>query len=179
MAMMQDQKEILERMGAMNALEPEEGKISVSDIQRWRVCVDFTDDANDQLTALSAVMDDKQFVKVEIAYSFGVSPESYIRLQEIKPGFDKDGNEYLSVNEIKAAINSMSGLTVKQRAVLWQLATGSKSARKNPYDAKVGQQVIEAKEKAKANSSSGAGAKAAGEDDSFQQAFLNQLLGIG
>lgn len=166
-------------MSTMNALEPEEGKISVSDIQRWRACVDFSDDANDQLTALSAVMDDTQFEKVKIAYSFGVEPEAYVRLQEIKSGFDKDGNEYLSNNEIKAAIDSMSGLTMKQRAALWQLATGSKSARKNPYDGKVGQQVIDAREKAKESADSGAGTNAAEDDDSFQQAFLNQLLGRG
>ena len=88
---------------------------------------------------------DKQFVKVKIAYSFSVEPEAYVRLQEIKYGFDADGNEYLSNNEIKAAINSMSGLTTKQRAALWQLATGSTSARRNPYDGKVGQQVINAR----------------------------------
>ena len=174
-----DPEDAYKLMGTMNALEPEEGKISVSDIQRWRACVDFSDDANDQLTALSAVMDDKQFVKVKIAYSFSVEPEAYVRLQEIKYGFDADGNEYLSNNEIKAAINSMSGLTTKQRAALWQLATGSTSARKNPYDGKVGQQVIDAREKAKENADSGAGMNAMGDDESFQQAFLNQLLGRG
>ena len=174
-----DPEDAYKLMGTMNALEPEEGKISVSDIQRWRACVDFSDDANDQLTALSAVMDDKQFVKVKIAYSFSVEPEAYVRLQEIKYGFDADGNEYLSNNEIKAAINSMSGLTTKQRAALWQLATGSTSARRNPYDGKVGQQVIDAREKAKENADSGAGMNAMGDDESFQQAFLNQLLGRG
>ena len=174
-----DPEDAYKLMGTMNALEPEEGKISVSDIQRWRACVDFSDDANDQLTALSAVMDDKQFVKVKIAYSFSVEPEAYVRLQEIKYGFDADGNEYLSNNEIKAAINSMNGLTTKQRAALWQLATGSTSARKNPYDGKVGQQVIDAREKAKENADSGAGMNAMGDDESFQQAFLNQLLGRG
>ena len=122
---------------------------------------------------------DKQFVKVKIAYSFSVEPEAYVRLQEIKYGFDADGNEYLSNNEIKAAINSMNGLTTKQRAALWQLATGSTSARRNPYDGKVGQQVIDAREKAKENADSGAGMNAMGDDESFQQAFLNQLLGRG
>ena len=174
-----DPEDAYKLIGTMNALEPEEGKISVSDIQRWRACVDFSDDANDQLTALSAVMDATQFEKVKISYSFGVEPEAYVRLQEIKSGFDKDGNEYLSNNEIKAAIDSMSGLTTKQRAALWQLATGSKSARKNPYDGKVGQQVIDAREKAKESADSGAGTNAAEDNDSFQQAFLNQLLGRG
>ena len=108
-----------------------------------------------------------------------LSGVTYVRLQEIKYGFDADGNEYLSNNEIKAAINSMSGLTTKQRAALWQLATGSTSARRNPYDGKVGQQVIDAREKAKENADSGAGMNAMGDDESFQQAFLNQLLGRG
>ncbi|MDD7673711.1 MAG: hypothetical protein PUJ12_02815, partial [Oscillospiraceae bacterium] len=68
-------------------------------------------------------------------------------------------------------------------AALWQLATGSTSARKNPYDGKVGQQVIDAREKAKENAKenadSGAGMNATEDDESFQQAFLNQLLGRG
>lgn len=71
-----------------------------------------------------------------------LSGVTYVRLQEIKYGFDADGNEYLSNNEIKAAINSMSGLTTK-------------------------------------NADSGAGMNAMGDDESFQQAFLNQLLGRG
>lgn len=172
-----DPEDAYKLMGTMNALEPEEGKISVSDIQRWRACVDFSDDANDQLTALSAVMEDKQFVKIKIAYSFGVEPEAYVRLQEIKSGFDKDGNEYLSNNEIKAAIDSMSGLTTKQRAALWQLATGSKSARKNPYNSEMGQKVIDAREAAKEKNASETSTTTSSGEDSFSQEVLNQILG--
>lgn len=172
-----DPEDAYKLMGTMNALEPEEGKISVSDIQRWRACVDFSDDANDQLTALSAVMEDKQFVKVKTAYSFGVEPESYVRLQEIKSGFDKDGNEYLSNNEIKAAIDSMNGLTTKQRAALWQLATGSKSARKNPYSSEMGQKVIDAREAAKEKNASETSTTTSSGEDSFSQEVLNQILG--
>ena len=120
---------------------------------------------------------DKQFVKVKIAYSFSVEPEAYVRLQEIKYGFDADGNEYLSNNEIKAAINSMSGLTTKQRAALWQLATGSTSARRNPYDGKVGQQVIDAREAEKERGNSGTSTTTSSGDDSFSQEVLNQIQG--
>jgi len=40
-------------------------------------------------------------------------------------------------------------LTNDEKAVLWQLFTGSKSAKGNPYSATVGRRVLDAKEAAK------------------------------
>ena len=40
-------------------------------------------------------------------------------------------------------------LTNEMRAVLWQLFTGSKSAKNNPYSERVGSQVIAEREKTK------------------------------
>lgn len=73
----------------------------------------------------------------------------------------------------------MSGLTTKQRAALWQLATGSTSARKNPYSSETGQKVIDAREAAKERDASGTSTTTPTGDDSFAQEVLNQLLGRG
>ena len=46
--------------GALNELQPEDGEDEASDLQKWRASVDFSDDVDDQLAALSAVMTDAQ-----------------------------------------------------------------------------------------------------------------------
>lgn len=112
--------------------------------------MDFSDDVDDQLAALSMVMTDAQFQKVEIANDFGVRPETYVTLQEIKSQYDADGNNSYKNTEIQAAVDGLPGrYTRKQKAVLWQLATGSTSARNNPYSREIGQQVLDAKKAAK------------------------------
>ena len=168
--------------GALDELEPEEGEESVSDLQKWRASVDYFEDVEDQLTALSMVMPDTQFIKVEIANDFGVTPDAYITLQEIKPRFDADSNGSYKQTEIQAAIDSMSGrYTTEQKAVLWQLTTGSTSSKINPYSRQVGQRVLDAKKNAKEQAASQAETDIGGEyeDYSFSQAVLDQLLGRG
>lgn len=63
------------------------------------------------------------------------------------PKYDEDENQSYSQKEIAAAVDAIGGslnLTTKQKAVLWQIATGSKSAKNNPYSVDVGWNVIDA-----------------------------------
>ena len=177
-----DPDEAYDLTGALNELQPEDGADEVSDLQKWRASVDFSDDVEDQLAALSAVMTDAQFQKVEIANNFGVSPDAYVTLQEIKPQYDDDGNGSYKNAEIKAAVDGLPGYyTTEQKAVLWQLATGSTSARNNPYSRQVGQQVLDARAAAKeaAAQEQTEAPTDSTDDDSFSQALLDQLLGRG
>lgn len=171
-----DANEAYELNGVLEDLEPEDGKEQISDLQKWRASVNFSDDVEDQLTALSIVMNDSQIQKVEIAHSYGISPDSYVTLQEIKPRYDADGNGAYKQAEITAAVDALPGrYTTQQKAVLWQLATGSNSAKNNPYDRKVGQQVIDTRKAAKENRQE----TEPNDQDDFSQAVLNQLLGRG
>lgn len=177
-----DPDEAYDLTGALNELQPEDGADEVSDLQKWRASVDFSDDVEDQLAALSAVMTDAQFQKVEIANNFDVSPDAYVTLQEIKPQYDADGNGSYKNAEIKAAVDGLPGYyTTEQKAVLWQLATGSTSARNNPYSRQVGQQVLDARAAAKeaAAQEQTEAPTDSTDDDSFSQALLDQLLGRG
>lgn len=177
-----DPDEAYDLTGALNELQPEDGADEVSDLQKWRASVDFSDDVEDQLAALSAVMTDAQFQKVEIANNFGVSPDAYVTLQEIKPQYDADGNGSYKNAEIKAAVDGLPGYyATEQKAVLWQLATGSTSSRNNPYSRQVGQQVLDARAAAKeaAAQEQTEAPTDSTDDDSFSQALLDQLLGRG
>lgn len=132
---------------ALDELEPVEGKEQVSDVQKWRTCVDTFSNEATQLAALAAKMNDSQRAKLNIAYEYSVSPDTYVTLKEILPKFDADGSGGLSQAEITKAINSIKGLTNTQRAVLWQISISGKSAKNNPYSTKVGQQVLDALDK--------------------------------
>ena len=152
---------------SLNELEPEDGKKNVSPAQKWRAAIDAASDAETQKAALKAVMTDDAWAKFQIADSFGIVPEAWVRLKETLPKYDTDGNGSYKNTEVEAAIDGMSGsgallapwdvessraelyLTNDEKAVLWQLFTGSKSAKGNPYSATVGRRVLDAKEAAK------------------------------
>jgi hypothetical protein len=147
----------------MAELAPEEGKKTVSDVQKWRVAIDAVDGTSAQRDALLAVMKDSTKQKYEIADSYGIEARTWVQLKEILPQFDEDGNGSYKGEEIENAIDALNGhsgimlpggdgpqqLTNEMRAVLWQLFTGSKSAKNNPYSERVGSQVIAEREKAK------------------------------
>ena len=147
----------------MAELAPEEGKKTVSDVQKWRAAIDAVDGTSAQRDALLAVMKDSTKQKYEIADSYGIEARTWVQLKEILPQFDEDGNGSYKGEEIENAIDALNGhsgimlpggdgpqqLTNEMRAVLWQLFTGSKSAKNNPYSERVGSQVIAECEKAK------------------------------
>lgn len=147
----------------MAELTPDEGKKTVSDVQKWRAAIDAVDGADAQHDALLAVMKDSTKQKYEIADSYGIEARTWVQLKEILPQFDEDGNGSYKGEEIENAIDALNGhsgimlpggdgpqqLTNEMRAVLWQLFTGSKSAKNNPYSERVGSQVIAEREKTK------------------------------
>ena len=155
------------------ALAKEMGAGDLDDLTKWRASVDFSDDVEDQLTALSMVMTDSQIRSVEIANAFGVVPEIYVSFCEIRSQYDADGNGSLKQTEVQAAIDSMSGLSTRQKAVLWQIMnSATSSAKNNPYSRAVGQQVLDAKAAAKE-------LETEEEADSFYDELLRQMMGRG
>lgn len=146
-----DPDEAYELADALDDLEPEEGENQVTNVQKWRECIKFSDNVGIQLAALRGVItDDNQYAKIQMAYDFGVTPDSYVSLQEIKAQFDADGNGSYTNDEMKAAVDSLPGnLSMEQKAVLWQLGTGNKSAKNNPYSREVGQKIVDARAAAK------------------------------
>ncbi len=144
---------------ALNALEPEEGKKTVSYVQRYRAVLSAELSEDDQLAALQELMQESEYSKLQVGYSYGVTPEAYVTFRELLPQYDADGNGTLNQKEVEKALDSMGGgiglvlpggsggdqpLTVKQQAVLWQLANKSWRPNKNPYSTSVGKKVYDA-----------------------------------
>ena len=130
----------------LSELKPVNGNTSVSDVQKWRTCVDFSENTGIQMSALASVMSESQYKKLEIANNLGVNPDLYVTMKEVLPNFDADGNGNYKQDEIKAAIDSLGdNYTIEQKAVLWQLTSTSTSAKNNPYSTSIGQSVLDAK----------------------------------
>ena len=138
---------------SLDELEPLPDKSTVSNLQKWRVCVDFSDDVEDHLTALSMIddMEPKSLAVWETANNYGVAPDVYVTFQEIATQYDTNGNGSYTQAEAKAVIDAeFSHLTTEQKAVLWQWVCYSSTSKKNPYDPKVGQSFIDSRDAAKA-----------------------------
>lgn len=160
-----DDETAYEVNNAISDLEPLDGEDKVTSLQRYRAVIDTVPDVSEQLSVLETVMGESEYKKVNTGYSFGVSPNAYVTVKEILPQFDQpnDSGNYgtYTQEEYEAALDSLStsslilpgdtrvNLTNDQKAVLWQLLTGSSSAKNNPYSVRIGNQVLSALEAAK------------------------------
>ena len=139
-----DSEDAYELASDMADLEPEAGTDQVSDLQRWRLCVDSFSNEMFQLSSLCGYMTEDQYEKVERAYSFGVKPKSYVTMKERLPQYDSDRNGSITQAEAKAAIDGMN-VSNNQKAVLWQMVDSGWSAKSNPYNKEIGQKVKDSK----------------------------------
>ena len=146
----------------LKKLEPLEGAKTVKTYQKWRVALNNTSGYTAQLKAIEAATpstEAKHITKMKVAHDYGMDLDVYVTLKEWLPEYDENGNGNYSGAEVQAAIDGISGgalipsgngyapsmkLSNKQKAALWQLFTGSKSAKNNPYDIQTGRDIIEA-----------------------------------
>lgn len=149
---------------AVDALEPIGEAQNVTSAQKARAVIDAVPDDEDRMTALGVVLSDSDARKYRTAADMGVDADTYTAFREALPSYDADGNGSYTHAEIRSAIDAISGimspeqmimllmsgqslpesytLTNEQKAVMWQLATGSKSAKNNPYSVSAGEKVI-------------------------------------
>ena len=152
------------------AMALQELKDSVEDpttVQKWKAVMAGVTDPERQMISLSVVMTDSQYAKLTTARGFGVSPADFVSANEKIAKYDRDGNGRLTQAEVTQGISNLR-LTTQQKAVLWQLITGSSSAKNNPYSQAIGERVIAALEKAKAEG------KKPGH--SFQDEIMRQIM---
>lgn len=116
-------------------------------VEKWRAAINTGGSRKEQLAALKGVMTETQYDKVEIATFYNINPETWVELNEMMPKFDEDGNGSYKKGEIENAIDALGdkvkGLGFAQKAALWQLMTGSTSGKNNPYNTKVGQEIVD------------------------------------
>ena len=130
---------------------PEETK----PVEKWRTAIKTGGSQKEQLAALKVFMSEVQYDKVEIATYYNIKPDTWVKLNEMMPEFDEDGNGSYKKGEIENAIDALgdrdNSLASAQKAALWQLMTGSTSAKNNPYNTVVAQEIIDERSKRKAD----------------------------
>lgn len=140
-------------------LEPAEGKKTVTVLQKSRAVVDALLPEAEEMAALSQIMDESEYAKVEVGSLYDVTPGVYVTFKELLPQYDADGSGGFNQEEVERAIDSIgprfgfvlpsygsanamnTNLTNAQRAVLWQLANKSWKPEANPYSVYVGKRV--------------------------------------
>lgn len=149
-------EEALELTGKLNELEPQEGKDSVLQIQKWRVAIDDSWNEESQLQRLKAVgMNDAAYAKCEALWGQGVAPAAFVRAYEPKDQFDSDGNGSLTNDDWEKLVDSITTydavlpgdtrrfhLTNEQKSFLWQVLSGRDSTKNNPYGSKGGEKWL-------------------------------------
>jgi hypothetical protein len=126
---------------AVSALQPQQGKTQVSDLQRYEAIANMSGltDA-EKVQALTeyegASSGDRQ--KFSTAYAYGISPELYVNMLEMQDEGvgDEDGNGRYKQDEAKLLIDTLmdsnSDMTTREAAILWaMLCPTSKTG--NPY----------------------------------------------
>ncbi|MGN1122475.1 MAG: hypothetical protein ACI4RV_08915, partial [Eubacteriales bacterium] len=145
----------------LGALEPVDGKSQVSDVQRYRAVIDSALTEEEQAAAMGTFMDSGEKAKFEAGYSLGVTPTAYVLFKENASAHDDNGDGKLKNDEVTAIINDISGngsvvlpggskvkkvsMTNNQKAILWQMITGSSSAKNNPFSVKWGEKYLKQK----------------------------------
>lgn len=145
----------------MTALKPKDGSTYVSDAQKLRVIVDSGLSEKDmvklvQSTSIGSTMK----TRLPILVDNGVSITKQLQFWEKIFDFDSDGSGKLNQREVRACLDSFPGgnnnplealmgitsssgpaWTTAEKAAMWQSYNKQFSARKNPYDRKVGEKV--------------------------------------
>ena len=144
----------------LKAVTPLEGEDNVKQYQNWRVAIDNAVNEKNQLTLLKSVgMNDASYAKCEALWNTGVAPAAYVRAKELESQFNEDGKGSLKNTEWTKLIDSITTtgivlpgdntrfhLTNEQKGFLWQMLTGSKSTKNNPYSVRGGEKWLEIKE---------------------------------
>lgn len=75
---------------ALDALEPEAGRESVSSLQKYRTVVDYGLSEAEQMTVLREMMEDAEYENLADAYRQGVTPEQFVSFREGVSGLSAD-----------------------------------------------------------------------------------------
>lgn len=131
---------------AIGTLKPEAGKTNVSQIQKYKAIASINITEQEKKEAISTIASDTDQRRLDIADGYDVTLDQFIQVKENISALNEEttGKKGVSNAKVEAAINKTNNLNARQKAALWQLFTGSTSAKNNPYSMKTGQEVLNA-----------------------------------
>lgn len=126
--------ELTETLGE---LEPEDGKTSVSNLQKYQAVLEMTDVESTRYAALAGLMPDKELARLRAAYDYvqsGTYVEFLTAFDEAYPGESK------SQERVETVLKQMR-LDNEERAALWQMCGPKWKTDNNPFSKTVGREV--------------------------------------
>ena len=121
--------------------EAENGDDEVTYLEKARIAVDRTPNDEDALAAMSVVLNDSTYAKVEVIREYGVRCENWVSFRE--EWLDRYGDDSMSQEKVEAVLDRMN-LDNRQKAALWQISNKGWKPDNNPYDAYVAEMVWDA-----------------------------------
>lgn len=134
-------KNTAEKLAAEIAIaKAENGEDELSYLEKAKIAVENTKTDNDTMAALSQILNESTYAKVEIASAYGVQAGDWVTFRE--EWLDRYGEDSISQEKVETVLDQMY-LTDRERAVLWQISNKSWKPKNNPYDTGIGQLVYD------------------------------------
>ena len=120
--------------------EAENGDEELSYLQKASLMIYQTSDDEEALAAVSTVLQESTYEKVELANSYGVPVEYWVDYREAWQ--EAYGEDSVSQEKVEHVLDGMM-LSDSQKAVLWQIANKSWKPKNNPYDKWIGEEIYD------------------------------------
>lgn len=128
---------------AVAALEPKAGEKSVATVDQYLTINEMDLPENSKKAALIVYGSDADKRRMTIAFDDEISSDQFVQVKNnIEAANEAAGKKTASNVRIQAAIDATDGLTVRQKAVLWQVFSSADTAKNNPYSAQIGWEAL-------------------------------------
>lgn len=120
--------------------EAENGDEELTYLQKASMMIYQASDDEEALAAVSTVLQESTYQKVELANSYGVPVEYWVDYREAWQA--EYGEDSVSQEKVEDVLDKMM-LLDSQKAVLWQIANKSWKPKNNPYDRWIGEEIYD------------------------------------
>lgn len=135
--------EAYEAYFSVASLKPEGENKSVKNAAKYDEIMDANLSEEGSRAALMAYASDADLRRMVLAFEEGIDAECFVDIKtSIEHLNDLEGKTTASNARIEAAVRHQSGLTDRQRAVLWQVFSSSDSAKNNPFSVAIGAETL-------------------------------------
>lgn len=125
---------------AIATAEAENGDEDLWYIEKARTAVDLAGDDTEAMAALSTIVADSTYEKMELANEYGATARSWVAYREEYAAMYGDAN--VSQERVERVLDGMN-IGNAERAALWQIANKSWKPGNNPYDVGIGREIYD------------------------------------
>lgn len=125
---------------AFAVAEAENGDESLSAMEKARYAVDISKSNSEAMEALSTILQESTYKKLETASKYGVMAEEWVQYKEEWTA--TYGDDSVSQEKLEKVLDKMN-LNNRQKAALWQIANKSWKPANNPYSTSVGKEIYD------------------------------------